>query len=67
MRWETTEPTLCPKKNNNDWRLISINVNNFPTERDGSEKAKRDLLRAMVGTSEAEIIGMNEVGRKCSI
>ena len=62
-RWETTEPSECPKGNDSDWRILCINVNNFPAERNGFEKAKFDLLKTTMAASDADIIGMSEVGR----
>ena len=38
-------------------------MNNFPAERNGFEKAKFDLLKTTMAASDADIIGMSEVGR----
>ena len=62
-RWKTTEPTNCPKLNDDDWRILAVNVNNFPTEADGANKAKLDMLRKLVGASDSDIVGMSEIGR----
>ena len=62
-RWEATSPSDSPKKCQSDWRLMAINVNNFPNEQDGVGKSKIDLLRRAIGYSEADIIGMTEIGR----
>ena len=42
---------------------MAINVNNFPSEQDGVEKSKLDLLRRAIGYSESDIVGMTEIGR----
>lgn len=43
MRWESKEPHKTQKKDESDWRLMVVNINNFPTESNGSEKAKMDI------------------------
>ena len=63
MRWESTSPSESPKKCQSDWRLMAINVNNFPSEQDGVGKSKLDLLRRAIGYSESDIISMTEIGR----
>ena len=63
MRWEATSPSESPKKCQSDWRLMAINVNNFPSEQDGVGKSKLDLLRRAIGQSESDIVGMTEIGR----
>ena len=63
MRWETTSPSLCNKKDETDWRIVSLNVNNFPSENDGEQKAKRDALRREIAMSEGDIMGFTEIGR----
>ena len=63
MRWETKEPNICIKKCETDWRLISININSFPTERNGIEKGKYDLLKQTIAESEADIVGISELGK----
>ena len=63
MRWETMEPQKCPKKNEADWRLMVVNVNNFPTEYNGHEKAKFDILKHEMTSSGADVIGITELGR----
>ena len=54
---------MCPKHREDDWRILAINVNNFPSEEDGANKAKLDMLRRLVGASDCDIIGMSEIGR----
>ena len=63
MRCETKEPNICIKKCETDWRLISININSFPTERNGIEKGKYDLLKQTIAESEADIVGISELGK----
>jgi hypothetical protein len=63
MRWETKEPQKCPKKKETDWRLMVVNVNNFPTEYNGHEKAKYDILKQETTSSGADVIGITELGR----
>ena len=63
MRWKTTEPNQCPKQRETDWRIMSININNFPSERNGLEKMKRDLLKATLIASDADVMGLSEIGR----
>ena len=62
MRWETKEPQRCPKRES-DWRMMVININKFPTESSGQEKAKMDLLKQTMTGSEADVIGITELGR----
>ena len=62
-RWEATEPNECQKKSDTDWRILAINVNNFPSEKNGFEKAKIDLLKATLILSDADVMGLSEVGR----
>jgi hypothetical protein len=57
------EPQKCPKKKVTDWRLMVVNVNNFPTEYNAHEKAKYDILKQEITSSGAEVIGMTELGR----
>ena len=63
MREKTIDPSASEKKVDTDWRIVSININNFPTEKDGHDKAKLDLLRETIHASGAEIIGISEMGR----
>ena len=62
MRWETTEPSTCGKKVDEDWRIIAININNFPSENNGLDKAKLDLLKKTISDSDAQIVGITELG-----
>jgi hypothetical protein len=57
------EPQQCSKKDESDWRLMVININNFPTEYNGQEKAKFDILKQEITSSGADIIGLTELGR----
>ena len=61
MRWETTEPHICRKKKDSDWRIMTLNVNNFPSEKDGLDKAKHDLLKKTIADSEVDILGLTEL------
>ena len=63
MRWETMDPSDCEKKVETDWRIIAININNFPTEKNGIDKAKYDLLKKTITDSDADIVGISELGR----
>ena len=63
MRWETRDPSTCSKRCDSDWRIIAINTNSFPSEKNGLEKAKYDLLKKTVIDSEADIVGITELGR----
>ena len=63
MRWKTTEPQDCPKQDDSDWRILCININNFPSEKNGLEKMKHDLLKATLVSSDADVMGISEVGR----
>ena len=63
MRKKTIDPSACDKKDDTDWRIVSININNFPTEKDGHDKAKLDLLRETIHASGADLIGISEMGR----
>ena len=63
MREKTIDPSVCEKKVDTDWRIMSININNFPTEKDGHDKAKLDLLRETIHASGADITGIVEMGR----
>ena len=63
MRKKTIDPSACGKKDDTDWRIVSININNFPTEKDGHDKAKLDLLRETIHASGADLIGISEMGR----
>ena len=63
MREKTIDPSACGKKVDTDWRIVSININKFPTEKDGHDKAKLDLLRETIHASGADIIGISEMGR----
>ena len=51
------------RKKASDWRILCFNVNNFPSERNGSEKAKLDQVKEIMTRSDADIIGITEVGR----
>ena len=62
MRWETSDPSTSIKCCDSDWRIIVININNFPSEKNGLEKAKFDLLKRTVIDSEADIVGITELG-----
>ena len=57
------EPQKCPKKDVTDWRLMVVNINNFPTEANGQEKAKFDILKQEIVSSNADIVGLTELGR----
>ena len=63
MRWETIEPHTCWKKNDSDWRTMVLNINNFPSEIDGLDKAKYDLVKKTIADSEVDILGIIELGR----
>ena len=63
MRWKSTEPNECERQRDSDWRIMCVNINNFPSERNGFEKMKRDLLKAAMISSEADVIGVSEMGR----
>ena len=63
MRWETTDPCTNPKKRDDDWRIIGININNFPSENNGLDKAKQDLLKKTISECDPEIVGITELGR----
>ena len=63
MRWETMDPSDCEKKIESDWRIIAININNFPTEKNGIDKAKYDLLKKTIADSDADIVGISELGK----
>ena len=42
---------------------MALNINNFPSERDGLDKAKHDLLKKTIADSEVDILGLTELGR----
>ena len=62
MRKKTTDPETVSKCNA-DWRFLCLNINNFPTEKSGDDKAKLDLLRATLYASNADVMGITELGR----
>ena len=56
------DPTECPKRDE-DWRLVAININGFPTEANGEEKAKRDRLKDLITRGNVDIAGLTETAR----
>ena len=50
-------------KRDSDWRFVCININNFPSERNGIDKAKFDLLKSTLYNCEADVMGITELGR----
>ena len=62
-RWKSKEPQNSSKKVDSDWRIMSINVNNFPTETNGLEKAKIDTVKQFMVSSETDIFGIIELGK----
>ena len=62
IRKKTTDPETVSKLDS-DWRFLCVNINNFPTEKSGDDKAKLDLLRATLYSSDADVMGITELGR----
>ena len=62
-RWKSKEPQNSSKKVDSDWRIMSINVNNFPMETNGLEKAKIDTVKQFMVSSETDIFGIIELGK----
>ena len=48
------------KQNSNDWRILVGNINTFLRENNGENKAKLDLFKHLVTSSDCDLLLLSE-------